>query len=569
MTTARPSDETSRSSLVGDSAASAAWTLVSRATGFGRVILIGAVLGPTYFGNLFQLANQLPWIVFELAVGSLLYALLVPALVSSVASGDRAETERIAGGFLGLVIAGFTALTVVVMAASVLIAELFALPVTDPAVRDDFVRAAIPLVVLTGPQLVGYGIAMTGQAVQQAMGRFALPAAAGIAENLIVIGGLAVFALQYGTGLALADVGTEHLILLGGSATLGVFVHAAVQLWGVRRLGVSLRPRAGWTDPDITAILKKAVPSSGTAVLNSIRLLLLLVAANVVPGGVVAFQLALNVLNLPVALGAKPVAYASLPRLSLAHQGKDRASFIGAYRQGVTLAAAILLPAGAAAIAFGWSAGRVLAIGQMATPEGQRMVGLCLIGIGGSVIGEGLFQVATSGAYAMDDPVGPFRALVIRLGLTVLGLGIGFQIFDGPILLLTFALSMSVADLVGAVVLNRRIGRLLQVAVSSLARLRVVTLSMLAVFVPVGLVIAAVEWSGYAPERVATTLGTTTIAASAALGLFGLLVWRFDEQIGLIVTEYRHGPAVAVPAVAAPAGDVSITPERTDRQVAP
>jgi hypothetical protein len=68
---------------------------------------------------------------------------------------------------------------------------------------------------------------------------------------------------------------------------------------------------------------------------------------------------------------------------------------------------------------------------------------------------------------------------------------------------------------------------------------------------------------------VATTLGATTIAASAALGLFGLLVWRFDEQIGLIVTEYRHGPAVAVPAVAAPAGDVSITPERTDRQVAP
>ncbi len=556
MTAPQQRTDESRSSLVGDSAASAAWTLVSRATGFGRVILIGAILGPTYFGNLFQLANQLPWIVFELAIGALLYALLVPALVSSVAAKDREATERIAGGFLGLVIVGFTALTALVMAASPLIARLFAIPVSDPAARGEFIEAAIPLVILTGPQLVGYGIAMTGQAVQQAMGRFALPAAAGITENLIVIGGLFVFAVRSGTGLPLSEIGTEHLVLLGGSATRGVFVHAAVQLWGVRRLGIRLRPRAGWTDPEITAILRKAIPSSGTAALSSARLLVLLVAANIVPGGVVAFQLALNVLNLPVALGAKPVAYASLPRLSLFHQRGDRDRFRSSYREGVTLAGVLLVAAGSAAIAFGWFAARGLALGQMATGDGRQMVGLCLIGIGGSVLGEGLFQLATSGAYAMDDPVGPLRGLAIRLAITVFGLGLGLQLFDGPVLLLSFALSASVADLIGSFVLNRRIAGRLGVGTASLLRLRVPMLSAIATFAPMGVTMLLLDRAGLTPDRLVTNVvmvGLATVIASAA---FAVLVWHFDEQVIRLVKAYRGSPSTEIVAEVIDAADV-------------
>jgi peptidoglycan biosynthesis protein MviN/MurJ (putative lipid II flippase) len=38
-------------------------TLVSRITGFGRVAALAAVLGPTYFGNLFQTSLLLPYIL--------------------------------------------------------------------------------------------------------------------------------------------------------------------------------------------------------------------------------------------------------------------------------------------------------------------------------------------------------------------------------------------------------------------------------------------------------------------------------------------------------------------------
>ena len=81
----------------------AAWTIVSRVTGMVRVIVIGAILGPTFFGNSYQLTNVLPNLVFYgFLAGSLLSSLLVPALDRHIDAGDRDETARVAGGFLGV-----------------------------------------------------------------------------------------------------------------------------------------------------------------------------------------------------------------------------------------------------------------------------------------------------------------------------------------------------------------------------------------------------------------------------------------------------------------------------------
>ncbi len=62
-----------------------AWTAVSRATGVIRVIVIGAVLGPTFFANTYQLTNSLPNLIYYgFLAGSLFSSLLVPALVAHI-----------------------------------------------------------------------------------------------------------------------------------------------------------------------------------------------------------------------------------------------------------------------------------------------------------------------------------------------------------------------------------------------------------------------------------------------------------------------------------------------------
>ena len=68
-----------------------------------RVVVVGAVLGPTYFGNTFQLTNSLPNLIYYgFLAGSLFSSLLVPALVHHIDRADRARSAAVSGGFLGV-----------------------------------------------------------------------------------------------------------------------------------------------------------------------------------------------------------------------------------------------------------------------------------------------------------------------------------------------------------------------------------------------------------------------------------------------------------------------------------
>ena len=66
-------------------------TALSRLTGFVRIVVIAAVLGTTFLGNVYQSANTIPNVVFELVVAGLVQAVLIPSLVTRL---DRQETQE-------------------------------------------------------------------------------------------------------------------------------------------------------------------------------------------------------------------------------------------------------------------------------------------------------------------------------------------------------------------------------------------------------------------------------------------------------------------------------------------
>lgn len=445
--------------VAGDSASSAVWTLASRITGFGRVVLVGAVLGPTFVGNLFQLANQLPWLVFEITVGSLLGSLIVPALMAHIGDandGDEPDLDaiaRLAGGFATTVAIGFGAVSLLVIALAPLLAELFALPVPD-TIRDDLASAAVPLILLTAPQLVGYGLTVTGQSVQQAMGSYAFPAGAAMVENVVVIATLIAYGIVFETSTTVAGFDLPRILLLGGGSSLGVALHVAAQWWGVRRLGLRVRPSFGWRDPEVRDVLRRALAATSTAALNGVRILGVLIVANSISGGVVALQLGLNLVGVAVALGAKPVAYALLPRLAVFFRNGQLARYREAYARSVALAALIAVPAAIGAASFGWLLGPVLAVGDMNTTEGRQLLAVTVTAIAGAVIGEALHQLAVAGSYAKFDSRSPLIAFAIRLTITAGLVPVAFA-FDGPARLFAIILAISAGDLISALLLHR------------------------------------------------------------------------------------------------------------------
>ncbi|MGH3922931.1 MAG: lipid II flippase MurJ, partial [Pseudonocardiaceae bacterium] len=148
-----------------NSLAVAGWTVVSRITGFGRVVTIAAVLGPTYLGNTYQALNSVPNLTYSVLTGSLFATLLVPPLARHVDLKDRRATEQLAGGFLGIAVIVFTASAILAVVAGPLLLRALSLGVADPATAESQRRVGWPLLAMLMPQVVLYAIAGTGEAV--------------------------------------------------------------------------------------------------------------------------------------------------------------------------------------------------------------------------------------------------------------------------------------------------------------------------------------------------------------------------------------------------------------------
>jgi putative peptidoglycan lipid II flippase len=457
----RSSSETEGlAALAADSRTAAIWTLVSRISGVGRVVAIGAVLGPTYFGNLFQTLNILPNIVHVMLVGQLITALLVPALVRHLDLRDQGGADRLANGFLGTIVLVASVVIGLCILADSLVLDLITSAVADSHIRVSQMRLGWPLLVMLLPQIILYAVAATAVAVQQAHRKFALPAAAPALENIGTIAVMGASAWLYGTGRDVNEVTASQLILIGMGSTAAVGLHAAAQWWGAYRLGIALVPRAGWRNSEVHQVIRLAIPSSGYAILNSITLLGLLVVAGAVPGGAVAFQIGFNFFSLPIALGAHPAAAALLPRLSRGFDQGNKAAMHSIYRDSLAIASFVALPASLLFVSLPVTLARAVSFGEMASLAGTSLVAAAIGGLGMGVLGEAAFTVSTSAAYACRNAISPFRATVLRALIAFVGMAFALIALQGVAIIWALGLSFSAASLIAAAYLYRRQVRL-------------------------------------------------------------------------------------------------------------
>ena len=422
----------------------AVWTMVSRVTGLARVIVIGAVLGPTYFGNSYQLTNVLPNLVFYgFLAGSLLSSLLVPALVRHIDAGDGDETGRVAGGFLGV------EWSILVVAAPV---AVLAVPLLLP---DG--QSVLALAILAIPQVFCYAMVASATAVMYARRRYLLAAAAPALENLGVIAVLVLAGALYadpGDG----PVPTGAVLLIGGGSTLAVVVHAGVQWWGARRCGVTLLPRAGWRDPDVREVVRRAASAMAQAGLLAAQVLLLLAMAGHVAGGTVALQMSLNFYHLPLAIAAAPVGLALLPRLSRMTGEGEATDFADAYQRAVGLALFLMVPAAFGYVVLAVPLANVVAAGQMSTDTGVAMVAGSLSALALGLVGETLFVISTQAAYARGDARSPLRSMMLQV-VVCAALVVPAAFVGGHAMVTALAGAFAAASVVGGVDLSRRVRR--------------------------------------------------------------------------------------------------------------
>lgn len=440
------------------SATVAIWTLVSRATGFIRVAVVAGTLGATYLGNTYGATNYLPNLAHELVAGSVLGSLLVPQLVRALDLGGREKAERVAGAYLGVVLAAFAAVAAVVALAAPLILEVFSAGISDRDTASDQQHVGWLLLCLQAWQIPLYGVVQIATAAQTARGRFALAAAAPSIENIGVMAVMVTYAVLYGTGNSVGGVGTGEILLLGGGSTLAVGLHAATQWWGARRAGITLRPRWDVRSPEIKELLVRARLAFGLSGLSSARTFGALAVANTVPGGVLAFQVGLNFLWLPASLAARPVAVAIQPVLARLHHRDAARRFREEFVRGMSVVLFLTVPAGLAYIALSEPLAHLVAYAEFDTTQGLALVVATVAGLGLGVVGDSAYILAVYASFARDDAHAPFAAMRWGIVVAALGMAVAMVFFEGSERLLALAIGYSLSVSTAAWRLSSRVG---------------------------------------------------------------------------------------------------------------
>lgn len=464
--------------LVRDSIVGSVWTLVSRSTGLGQSIAVAAVLGATYLGNTYQALNAIPNLLYyQLLAGSLFASILVPPIVARDEVGDHDGAADLARGFFGSILLAAAVLALVLIAAGPFLLRVFTAPVADASVAEAQRNAGMILLVLFVPQIALYSVAGTGAAVMNARGRFALPAAGPALENITMIITLLVAAVVFGTGTDVETVATRELLILGLGTTAGVFVHASSQWVGARRAGISLRPTRGWRRPDVRIVLARIPPVLAFTGMAALQTAVVLVLANAVDGGLVAFQLALSLFFLPIAIVVWPVARALIPQLARRSRS-DGSSFGGELRRATGLVTFVAAPAAVAYVVLAAPIGHGIAFGAFEAGDGARLVAFALGALGLCVLAEAWFVLATSAFYAVGNVRTPVRSMLVRVAVAT-PLMLCSLAVHGAMVLFVLGLGMTVGAFAGAAhawySLSRRLGtqppirRTLEIVVASIA----------------------------------------------------------------------------------------------------
>jgi len=411
----------------------AGWTLFSRFTGLLRVAVAGAILGPTFFANIFQATNTIPNMTYNLMAGSLLTELIIPILVAELDHRGLDETQKLLRQLVGVVLAGFAIAALAVIAVSPVIVHLLTLGVHGHVASGRAHTECWVLLFLVLPQIGLYGIIAVATAAQNARGRFALASAAPALENIGLITTLVLVSRWFGRDTS--HVSTGYLLFLGSGATLAVAFHAALQCFGAARCGLPLWPSFRWRHPAVRALARRMIPAAGTATLDSGWLFILVVAAGTVPGGVVALQIGINFYYMPIALSAKSVGTVLLPRLSREALHNKMVAFRDTYDRGVSWSWFVAVPASLMLLVSAKPIAQALAFGQMRRGDGVALLSASIGTLGLALIGATMYEFAKQTCYARHDVRPPLIACATMVALLLVGAPIATVMLSGPALL--------------------------------------------------------------------------------------------------------------------------------------
>ncbi|MGV1007579.1 MAG: murein biosynthesis integral membrane protein MurJ [Dermatophilaceae bacterium] len=451
-------------SIARSSAAMAGGTTASRVLGVVRQSLIVLAIGQGLTANAFTTANTLPNVIYMLVAGGVLTSVLVPQLVKATTSADggREYTDRL----LTIAFVALLVVTVVATLAASLLVRLYAGQLTGSALD-----LATFFAVITIPQIFFYGMyGLLGQ-VLNARGQFAAFGWSPALANVVAIIGLAAFMLLFDGHVGPSEWTASMVWWFAGTATASIAAQALVLLYPLWRGGFRFRPRLGLRGVGLGATSKVAGWAFSALLVSQLSYL---VASRVMwhatgdapqaPGqpfvaGVAVWANALFVFMVPHSLVALSLFTAMYPRIAKAVHDHDLRSLRRDYAQGLSVPAAVTLPASAALIVFALPLTGLLYTSQ--NPAEIPATAATLAALAPGILPFGVDVLNQRYLYAFEDGPKAFTTQVVltvtAIAVTLVSLAFPAQL-TVPIIAIGLVVSNVASSAFGMILVRRRIG---------------------------------------------------------------------------------------------------------------
>ena len=466
-----PVDEPSSrgGSLLHSSAIMAAGTLASRVTGFLRSVLLAAALGGHALANVFNTANTIPNIVYDILLGGVLTAAHVPLLIRA-----RARSEKYGEEFeqrLFTVLLGALALiTAAAMALAPVLITMYGGKFTPTEHR-----VAVLFLLFFLPQIFFYGFAAVAGASLNSRGRFGAPMWTPVLNNIVVIAVLGAFMATTHGDLTPENITHSQITFLGIGVTAGVAAQALGLIPSMRRLGFNFRPRFDFRRVELTQMWGMASWTLIYVVAQQVALLVYTNLANAagtrgdaehLAGGVglTPWTYAYAFFQLPYAVIAISIITAILPKMTQsAAEGRfDRLA--AELREGLRLSFALMLPAVALLFGAAYEICLVLFAHGAFKPADAAVMAQVLRVFAIALTPFTLLQLLQRGFYALSDTKTPALIAIFSTAAGALSAFLLSTVLSTPHIVLGIAaaqgISWSLGCVISIVLLRRRLGRL-------------------------------------------------------------------------------------------------------------
>ncbi len=436
-------------------------TLASRLTGFVRTLFQVYVLGTLTLSNVYNNANTLPNVVYNLALGGILTSVIVPLIVNArlrEADGGEAYNQRM-----------FTMITAALLGITV-VATIAAAPLVY-IYRGNISGTNLHLMVIFAyffiPQIFFYGMSSLIGAVLNSRGSFAAPMWTPVINNVVVIAVLVLYVFTVGPSTSLSR--TPHLsgseiLLLGVGTTVGIVAQTAALIPALRRVGFRWRPRWDFQRSETSEIGRMGGWMFCYIAATQVAFLVTTIVCNDAQpnSGYTAYTYAWQLFQLPYAVVGISVITALLPRMS-AHASEGRFRLVrNDFSSGVRLGSVIVVPCSLILAALGPDLALVfLDHGRSGGASQTDYIGVVFAVFCLGLMPYMLFQLQLRVFYSLHDSKTPALIGVVTMTLNIVANVVALNVLPARDVVAGLGVGFGLANLLGTFlawrVLSRRL----------------------------------------------------------------------------------------------------------------